>query len=168
MTLQDFFNLVQSKPLLIPLYFGIIFLVTLLANYFSKQDVKFHEPWKYVYAVIIYMVCIPGIFAVTLSIYFFLFEKRSIMQTDLLIQVLPIIAMIGTILLIKRAVNLNLVPGFDRISGLMTIIAIVLSLLWIIDRTHILLISFIPFYYLIIFIVASILLMRYAFRKLSS
>lgn len=165
MTLQQFFDWVQMNPLLIVYYFVVIFAITILVAIYSKGEGHL-APWKQIYAVIIYMVCIPGIFAITLSIYFFLFEKRSIMETELLLQVLPIAMMFFTLYIIMKNVDLNFIPGFDKLSNLMLIIGILLSLMWVLDRTHLYVISIVPFYYVLILLIGGIFTMRMAFKKL--
>ena len=112
MTLAEFFEWIGERPGLILSYFIAIPVVALLAGLFNKGEGHL-SPWKYLFSVLIYLVAIPGIFAVTLSVYMFLFERRSIMDTNMYTQVLPIFSMIVTILIIKREVDLDLVPGFD-------------------------------------------------------
>ena len=165
MTLRQFFDWVQSQPGIILYYFLILFAITLLAGWFAKDQGQTY-PWNWLYAIIIYLVCIPGIFAITLSVYFFLFEKRSIMDTELLLQVLPIFMMFLTLYIIRKNVDLNYIPGFEKLSSLMLIITILLSFMWIIDRTQLYAISFVPFYYILIVLIAGIFFMRQALKKL--
>ena len=147
MTLGEFFQWTALHPTLLLVYFIGVPLVALLAGLFSGGEGHL-SPWKYLYSILIYMVSLPGIFAVTLSIYFFLFERRSILDTNLFTQVLPVLSMAATVLIIRRQVNLDLVPGFDKISGLILIIASLMCVMWIIDKTHIYSITFMPFYVL--------------------
>jgi len=76
--------------------------------------------------------------------------------------------MVVTILLIKRQVDLDLVPGFDKISGLILIIATLMTLMWIIDKTHIYSITFMPFYVVILILIAGFFVIRLGLRKMSS
>jgi hypothetical protein len=165
MTLQQLFDWIQMQPMVVVYYYLVILALTVLASQFAKEEAHL-APWNMFYAVIIYLVCIPGIFAVTLSIYFFLFEKRSIMDTELILQVLPVFMMIVILLLIRKTIDFDLIPGFDKISNLILIIAVLLSLMWIIDRTHLYAISFVPFYLVFIIIIGGIFAMRMAFKKM--
>lgn len=166
MTLGEFFTWTAGHPGLLLGYFIGVPLIALLAGMFSKGEGHM-SPWKYLYSTLIYMVAIPGIFAVTLSIYFFLFERRSILDTNLYTQVLPVLSMAATILIIKRQVSLDLVPGFDKISGLIMIIAAMMTLMWIIDKTHIYAITFMPFYVVILILLAGFFVIRYGLRRLA-
>jgi len=155
----------RNPGLLLGFFVGIP-LIALLALVFAKKEGHL-SPWKYLYAVLIYLVCLPGIFAITLSIYLFLFERRSIMDTNMITQVLPILSMIFTIIIIKKSVNLDAVPGFGKLSGLITIISVLMILMWIIDKTHIYSITFMPFWVVVVILVVGFLLIRTGFRRLS-
>ena len=166
MTLGEFFDWIGGKPALILFYFIGIPVIALLAGMFSRGEGHL-SPWKYLYSTLIYLVCVPGIFAVTLSIYLFLFERRPIMDTNVYTQILPVISMIATIIIIKRQVDLDLVPGFDKLSGLIIIIASLLGLMWIIDKTHIYSITFMPFYVVVLILIAGFFVIRLGFRRLA-
>src|SRR6187551_1181182 len=152
MTLAEFFELCGRNPILLLSFFLGIPLIALLAMLFSNGQGHL-SPWKYLYSVLIYLVAIPGIFAITLSVYFFLFERRSIFDTNLFTQVMPIVSMIATFILIRKQVDLDLVPGFGKLSGLITIISVLMILMWIIDKTHIYSITFMPFWAVILILV---------------
>lgn len=166
MTLGEFFEWTGDHPTLLISFFIGIPLIALLAGMFSKGEGHL-SPWKYLYSILIYLTSVPGIFAVTLNIYLFLFERRSIMDTNLYTQILPVLSMIATILIIKKQVSLDLVPGFDKISGLIIVIASIMALMWIIDKTHIYSITFMPFYVVILILVAGFFVIRLGLKKLA-
>ena len=165
MTLQEFFAYLAANPWAVLFYFTVIPLIALLAGWFDG-DRGHHAPWNYTYAMLIYLVSVPGIFAVTLDVYLFLFEKRSIMETDILTQVLPVASMIVTLMIIRRNVDLDYVPGFDRLSGLMMLIAATLILMWIIDRTHIVVFSYLRIEYVLVIFFALLLVIRFGFGRM--
>ncbi len=136
MTLRELIDLLGNNPLYIIFFFGFIPFAAWLAGIMGRGEGNI-SPWKYWYAVLLYLVCIPGIFAVSLSVYLFLFEKRSIFDTDIFTQILPIISMVASIFIIKKNADLDMIPGFGRLSGLITMIACTLVLMWFIDRTRI-------------------------------
>ncbi|MFZ4543520.1 MAG: hypothetical protein ACOYOA_05690 [Saprospiraceae bacterium] len=149
MTLRDFFALLAQNPLYILFFFAMIPFAAWLANLLGKDEGNV-SPWNYFYAALLYMICIPGIFSVTLSLYVFLFEKRSIFETDVYTQILPVISMISTIFIVKRNAELNLIPGFGKLSGLITMISAALIFMWIIDRTHIFVFSYMRIEYVLL------------------
>jgi hypothetical protein len=166
MTLGEFFKLCGENPTLLIGFFLIVPLIALLALFFSNRQGHL-SPWKYLFSVLIYLVAIPGIFAVTLSVYMFLFERRSIMDTNIYTQVLPVVSMLATFILIRRQVDLDLVPGFGKLSGLITILSVLIVVMWIIDKTHIYSITFMPFYVVILILVAGFLLIRMGLKRLA-
>ena len=167
MTLQDFFKLLGENPSYIVGYFGLIPFTALLAGLLGSGEGHI-SPWKYLYAALIYLVCIPGIFAVTLNIYLFLFEKnqRSILESDILSQILPILSMILTLFIISRNVSFSNIPGFDKLSGLMTMIAGTFAFMWFLDRTHIYVFSYIPFWQAILIFLGLFLVIRVAWSRM--
>ena len=167
MTLGDFFGKVGDSPSIILLYFISIPLIAILCYLWGKDEGE-KSPWKYIYSALIYMVSIPGIFAITLSVYLFMFERKSIFDTDMYLQILPLLSMIATLWLIKLNVEFKKIPGFGRITALMLIIFAVLSLLWILEKTHIFAITFVPFQYVIIIFVAIFAIVYFGSKKVFS
>jgi hypothetical protein len=110
---------------------------------------------------------VPGIFAVTLSVYVFVFERRSIFQTDIYTQILPVLSMIGTLLLIRRNVDLDLIPGFDKITGLIMMITATFALMWVLDKTHIWVVSFLPFWQGILIFIGLLLVIRWGWSRMA-
>ncbi len=144
MTLRDFFESCGDNPFLIIAFFALIPFTAFLAGILGKNEGHL-SPWKYLYSILIYLVCVPGIFAITLNLYIFLFERQiSILDMNLVTQILPIASMILTILIIRRNVNLDYVPGFDKIGGLIMMITAILMIMWAFDRTRIWVVSRLP------------------------
>ena len=167
MTLREFFDMLAYNPGIIIFLFLAIPLTALLAWVLSQGE-GHKNPWKYLYSVLVYMTTIPGIFAITLSIYVFLFERRSIFDTDIYTQILPVLSMGITLYLIQRNVRFEQIPGFHRLGGLILIITALLCFMWVIDRTHIFVISFIPFYYVIIGFVFLLVAICYGWSRMYS
>ncbi|MBK9338254.1 MAG: hypothetical protein IPM98_17560 [Lewinellaceae bacterium] len=168
MTLRDFFDYLGEHPLVLVGYFLLIPLTALLAGWISRGE-GHQSPWKYLYAFLVYAVCIPGIFSVALSVYLFLFEHHgSILNANLLTQVMPVISMILTLSLIRRAVPFERVPGFGKLSSLMMTIGAVFMLMYLLDRTHLVAFVRVPVQYLLLIVVGMLLVLRYGFRQMIS
>ncbi|MFN8353077.1 MAG: hypothetical protein U0Y10_01410 [Spirosomataceae bacterium] len=165
MTLRDIFQSIAENPTWIVVYFLLLPVAAYLIGEVAtgSRDVKF---WGYVYAVLSYLVCIPGIFAVTLNVYLFLFERQSVWDMNLVTQALPILSMIITLMLIKRKIPFELIPGFGKLSGFLTLIAATMGIMWFIDRTHIYAVTFIPFQYIAIGFLLLLLIIRFAWSKI--
>lgn len=167
MTLGDFFRICSENPSILLFYMIAVPLTALLAWIFGKGEGHV-SPWKYMYSFLVYLTCIPGIFAITLSIYMFLFERRSILETNVFTQIVPVISMIVTLVLIRRNVSLDDVPGFGKLSGLIMIISAVIVLLWILDRMRIFAITFIPFIWIVVLFLLIILFAVLGIRRMKS
>ncbi len=164
MTLQEFFDLLGQHRVVVSFFFFLVPFTAWLSGYLAKGE-GHRWPWRYLYAILIYLACIPGIFAAMLSVYFFLFERRSILQTDLLTQVLPVLSMIITLITIKKNVNLDNIPGFEKLSGLIWMISATLAIMWFVDRTRIYVISFLPFPVAVGIFIALLLLIRVGWAR---
>lgn len=140
MTLQDVFNEIGQNPTLVMGFFIGLPILTFVALLFSKggsHDDSHDSPWKYFYSGIIYAACVPGIFALTLTVYTFLFEGKSLLNVNFFVYFLPIISMIITILILRTRLDLKRIPGFDQLSGLMMMIAAAFIGVLIIQKTRI-------------------------------
>jgi hypothetical protein len=166
MTLRDVFEAVSGQPTLHFLLLMAMPTGAFLVNLWSGETADAIWKWRYVYGVLVYLACIPGMFAVTLNIYLFLFERQSIWDMNLALQVLPILTMVATLMIIRRKIPFNYIPGFGKLSSFLTLIVAVMGLLWIVDRTRIYAISYIPFSYIVIGFVALLLLIRYAWTRI--
>ena len=166
MTLGQFLQLLADNPT-VPLFFYIALpLTAFLASIFGKGEGHV-SPWKYMYTIVVYMACIPGIFAFTLNIYLLLFERRSILDTDIFTQILPIVCMVITMWLVKRNVDYDDIPGFGKLSGLILMLTGLITLLWICEKMRIFAITIIPFHYFIILFIILIIGVTTGWKKLN-
>lgn len=165
MTLQEFLDLCSQNPSIILLYFLCLPMTALLAGIFGKGEATI-SPWKYLYSVLMFLACVPGIFAITLNIYLFLFERRSIFEADMFSQIVPIFIMILTLFLIRKNTRFEDIPGFNRLGGLLLIIGAVLSIMWFLDKTQIVVFSFMPFYVVVIILIVLFIVIRLGTKQL--
>lgn len=165
MTLREFFTWIGEHPSDVLLYFFGIPLVALLCSIFGKGEGHL-SPWKYLYSLLIFGVCIPGIFSVALSVYNFLFERGSIMDANVFTQILPVGSMFATLWAVRRNTDFDSIPGFGKLSSLMMMIASIIVVMWLLDRTHIIAFSYIPISTLLLVIVGLLLTFRFAMSNL--
>jgi hypothetical protein len=142
-------------------------LSAMLGWIFGKGDGHL-SPWKYFYCAIIYLACVPGIFAITLSIYQFLFERLPISEMNIFTQILPVLSMILTIWLVKKNVSLDQIPGFGKLGALMVIILILLAVMWALDRTRIIAFTGFPFLYVILLMIVLFVIIRFAIKRIAA
>ncbi|MEO7176181.1 MAG: hypothetical protein ABIV51_09800 [Saprospiraceae bacterium] len=167
MTAKEFFDLLATHPYLLMLFFLGLPLLSLLVAWISMGHAS-ESPWKYFFTVLVYACTIPGVFAITLNIYLFVWERRSIFETDIYTQILPIVSMAITLFIIRKFVRFELIPGFGKLSGLIAMISGILILMWIIDKTHIIVFSYLPFSQVLIAFILLIIIVRLGWSKVFS
>jgi hypothetical protein len=165
MTLRELFQYATNNPVYLYYFFvGIPAICFLILILFQNPNNALKIKW--VLSVLCFLAVVPGIFALTLNIYNFLFERQSILDINLFLQVLPIVSMALSLFLIKRVLPFDYIPGFEKLTQISTIIFGIMAIMWIIDRTHIMAFAFIPFSYIIIGFLALLILVRYVLPKL--
>lgn len=165
MTLQEFLTMVGNQPIYVLVYFSIIPFTALLALIIGRNEGNLN-PWTWLYSALIYLVSVPALFSLTLSIYLFLFERRSILDTDVYFQIVPVFSFFITLYLIRKNVSFDEIPGFDKLSGLVMMIFAVFLIMWIMDKTRIYTITFVPFYQVILIFIALFLVVRFGWSRL--
>jgi hypothetical protein len=118
-------------------------------------------PWKYVYSVLVYAVCFPGMLSAVLTGYSLFFEKENLLDVSLVIYILPLVSMVATLILVRKNVTFDEVPGFNRISGLLTMIGVTFVLTLAIYKTRILLVFFGSFPMLIALVAGLFALLKW-------
>lgn len=167
MTLQEFFDICSARPEFVGFFFIALPLTAFLASVFGRGEGHL-SPWKYLYSFVVYAASIPGIFAILLNVYLFLFERQPIMQANIYTQILPILIMVLTLWLVKRNVAFDDIPGFGRLSGLMLMILAILAMMWVLDRTHIIAVTFMPFQQVLLILIGLFILARWGMKRLFS
>ena len=107
--MRDLLIYVGNHPASVVLYFAVLPIAALLLAWIAGVEGR-NSPWNYFYSAIIYLSAVPGIFALSLNVYIFLFERGSIMNLDVYTQLLPILSMILTLGLVRRNADLSHVP----------------------------------------------------------
>ena len=93
-------------------------------------------PWKYVYATLVYVSCVPGLFAAVATAYMLFFTAANLLEVNALVYLLPVVSMVATLVFLGQNVDLDAVPGFHRLSGLMTLIVVSFAVALAISKTR--------------------------------
>ena len=104
------------------------------------RDGGSRSPWRYVYSVLVYLACVPGILAAVLTGYVVFFSRENLLDLDVLVFVAPIVTMTAALLLMRRNVRFADVPGFDRLAGLMVMLAAAFVIALVIARLRVFLV----------------------------
>jgi hypothetical protein len=137
MTLRDLIQMANGHLLALLIFFVLPPVIAWLCGLIHGRGNGANAPWKYIYSVLIYLVCIPGLFSSVLTGYGLFFQKENMLDVNLAVYLLPIVSMVVTLILIHKIVNFENVPGFDRISGLMVMIGCSFLIALAIEKTRI-------------------------------
>ena len=95
------------------------------------------KPLAWLYAVLIYVTSVPGVFALTLTLYTLLFTSETLLDVNLSVYGLPILTMGLTLGFLNRVVDFDLLPGFERLSGLMVLMAVSFAIVFVLFRLRV-------------------------------
>ncbi len=168
-TVEDVIRNIGNYPLYVTAFLCLPAVLALINGFFYKSGYKpgfIVTPADYFYSVLVYMVCIPGIIACVLIAYTLFFTRGNLLQVNMLVYFMPIIAMIVTLSLIKRKTAFKRLPGFDHLAGLMIVIGITFVILLLIYKTRIFIVFFSSIFSLFMFGVVLFILLKIGMKKL--
>jgi hypothetical protein len=137
MTVRDLINLAGQHSLALIVAFLAPPLAAWLLGLMHPRGQGGAPPWKYFSAVLVYLACIPGMFAAVVTAYSLFFSRENLLDANLLVYFLPIVSMAATLILIRKNVTFDEVPGFDRLSGLMAMVGCSFAIALAIQKTNI-------------------------------
>ncbi len=125
------------------------------------------RPYSLVYAAALYLVTFPGVMAAVLTGYGLLFLRADLRNVPILLYFLPIVSMVATWVLARRQVDLDRIPGFERLSGFMLAIAICFAVAFAVNRLFFGVLFFGSFWGLLIVAIGAFSLFRVALRRMA-
>lgn len=162
MTFRDLVQIVNHHPWLVVGFLAAVPLLAVLFGLFHKKSEGGLSPWKYMYSVLIYVSCFTGVFAILLTCYTLFFTDESLLDASLNVYFLPILSMIGTLLLIRRNVTFDEIPGFDQLSGFLVLIGVTFGILLAVQKTRIWLLFGSSFFTLLVVIAVLFLVLKWS------
>lgn len=121
---------------------------------------------KYLMAVIVYAVSVPGVFAVILLVYSVFVLGSSVLTLSMIVYFLPIVSMIICLWQLSRKVYMKDIPGFNKLSGLLVLIGLTIVILLILQRTHFGVIFLGSMTHLLIGFVCVFIIFRFALHRI--
>jgi hypothetical protein len=137
MTTRDLIHQADQHPVALAAALAAPPLFAWLVGRLHNRSQGSAAPWKYIYAVLVYLACVPGMFAGVLTAYTLFFSRENLLDTNPFVYFLPIVSMIVTLVLIRKSVAFEEVPGFDRLSGLMVMVGCSFAIALAIQKTKI-------------------------------
>lgn len=166
MTVEEFISYLSQQKDFVLIFLLAIPVLSFLLRFMHGKYRGVLSPWKYIYSVIIYLICIPGMFSLSLIFYNLLFLHANLMELDIYVCYLPIISMIFTLSIIRNSIEFNNLPGVDKLSGLMLIIGVTFFTTLIIDRMRFFVLFSGSVFSLFIICIIIFVVLKYAMRLL--
>ncbi len=161
MTARELVMLASQYPWHLAAFFTVLPLVSGIMGIVLGRGRGSLSPWKYLYSLLVHLACIPGILASILTGYALFFTKENLLDANLFVYILPIVSMVLTLVLIQRTVSFDDIPGFDRLSGLMILLAVTFVLVLGIQRTRIWIIFGSSIYALLVLVAVLFVLLKW-------
>ena len=137
MTVRQLLTLVGQHPAILLGLAAVPPVVALILGALHAKGNGGAAPWRHIYAVLVYAVAFPGMAAAVVTAYMLFFSRENLLDANLLVHFGPIASMAATLLIIRKNVSFDEVPGFHRLSGLMTLIGVTFVILLAIKKTFI-------------------------------
>lgn len=164
MTVNDFMALLDRHALILLGYFTLLPVLSLITGLVYRREREL-TLGDYLYSTLIYLSGIPGILALTLTFYTLFVSRTNLMEVSLILYFVPVISMIAVFILIHRKTDFGHLPGFERLSGLMLLIAIVCIATLFLYRLRIYMVFFGSMQSLLIAGIVLFIIFRIAVRK---
>jgi hypothetical protein len=136
MTTREFIDLAGQHWIVPTAVFVALPMITWLCGRIHSHGQGGAAPWKYCYSVLVYLACVPGLFASVLTAYTLFLSRENLLDVNPLVYFLPVVSMVVTLVLMRKNVDFKEVPGFDRLSGLMVMIGCSFAIALVIQKTN--------------------------------
>jgi hypothetical protein len=139
MTLEDLLLQAGQAPwvwVVLGVFLGTPVLAWMLALMHGKDGGR-RGPYPWLYSALVYAVCVPGISVAVILGYMLLFVRRDLLQVNIITTLLPVASMVVTLLIIGRRMRFADIPGFHRLSGLMTLLGVTFALVLVLEKMRI-------------------------------
>ena len=166
MTLRELFAAVDEARVPVLIALGSVVVLTALIGVLHGRGNGGRTPWRHLYAVLVYAACAPGIFAAVAVLYALLFSGDNLLDLNAATYVAPIAAMVLTLGIMRRNVGFDEVPGFDRITGLMTMLGAVFAIALILRSLRVWLFFSASIVWFLVLVVALFVLVKWGGRLL--
>ncbi len=136
MTLRELIAIAGSDPRILGGTLGVPPLLAFVTGLLHRKGAGGASPWKYGYMVLVYLACVPAVMAAMLTLFTLLFTRENLLDVDATVYLLPIVSGGVTLALVRRRVSFDEIPGFDRLWGLIVMLALTFAVVFALSRTH--------------------------------
>jgi len=165
MTTQDLIDWFANHQNHVLAYFGIVLLLAIVVSAMVNKDTI--SNLKYVLSALVFAVTVPGILAILLTLYNVLFLGTNLLNVNLVSYLLPVVAMVCTLLVLNRKVKMAQLPGFSKLTSLVVMISIAFIIIFILQRTYFGVLIFGGFAQVLMVFAALMVVLTLAWKKFS-
>jgi hypothetical protein len=137
MSVRELIAVIGEYQIPVAIVLAAVPVLTLLLGMMHDRGQGGKSSWRYAYAVLVYLACVPGIFAAVITGYTMMFVKGNLLDANAVVYFLPIVSMVATLMIMGRRVDFDDIPGFDRLWGLMVLLGMTFVVLLAIEKTRI-------------------------------
>ena len=166
MTINHLLIQLEQYQIEVLLYLVAIPVICLVYNLLHKPERRIRSPHKYVYSFLIYATAIPGTMGFVLTAYTLFFTRQNLLDVNPIFYFLTMISMVISFMIIAKETNLNHIPGFGRIVGLFSMLALSMFCVLMLMKVNIFVGFFASFEYLIVGIIIIFILINMAAKKI--
>jgi len=136
MTTREFLLFLAHNPWPVTAFLVGVPLVTLVWSLLHARPASRLAPWKFGYSLFCYLAVVPGVVSLVILAYSVFFVRENLLDRDLLATFGPPVSMVATLVLVRRRLEFSDVPGFGRLSGFITLVALSFAAALALDKTR--------------------------------
>lgn len=163
MHLNELIVFLTQDKMALGVYFLLIPVCTLLLSKVAIGAKAEEAPYRYLYSILIYAICIPGVFSGTIWGYSMFFEQHALTDLNIFVYYLPLAAMLGTIGLLYKKVSIRALPWFGELYELLLLIAIAFGTLLLLMKSE--LVPFSALWQLLVFFMAFFSILKLGWER---
>lgn len=137
MTTRDFLLVLAHNPWPVVGFLAGLPLLTILWSALHARQASRLAPWKYGYSLFCYLAVVPGVVSLVILAYSVFFARENLLDRDLLTTLGPPICLVLTLVAVRQRLTFDEVPGFGRLSGFVTLVALSFAAALALDKTRI-------------------------------
>jgi hypothetical protein len=140
MTVSELLEQIGGYPGYVAAFFAAFPLLVLLLRAIHGKGEGASSPWKYCHSAIVFGISLPGVCAGCVVAIALVFGSASLFDqkiSTVAICIAPVLSMILTLTIMAKVVDLDKVPGFDRVTSLIAILGVSFIAVLLLRRLHI-------------------------------
>lgn len=161
MTTREILLALGQSPTLLALMLGGPSLLAIVLGWLHPRGKGGRGPVKYGYSLAVYSACIFGVAALVIDAYTLAFTRENLLDANFLVTIAPIVAMVTTLGLVSRNVDFRALPGFDRLSGLVLMLAATFASVILVSKTNFVVLFHGSFWNLVLVAVGVFLMLKF-------